>query len=152
SKGVAMVPASVRRWLRNVKARSSSPLTRVRDGLHRFRPSVESLEDRTLLSTIFWKAATSGNWSVGTNWVGNVAPTAGDTAVIDATGANYTVTLDTNPTVAGFTLNSANATFSAASRTFTVNGPDTLSAGSVLWRSSTWTGSGTLTNNASLTA
>jgi hypothetical protein len=33
-----------------------------------------------------------------------------------------------------------------------VNGPDTLSAGSVLWRSSTWTGSGTLTNSASMTA
>src|SRR5439155_23928739 len=82
----------------------------------------------------------------------NAAPGAGETAVINATGANYTVTLDISPTIAGLTLNSANATLFASGRTFTVNGPDTLSAGSVLWRGSTWAGSGTLTNNASLTA
>ncbi|HYT89560.1 MAG TPA: putative Ig domain-containing protein, partial [Gemmataceae bacterium] len=147
-----MFMTSLRRWLRNRKTNPSSRVRRVQDGRSRFRPSVESLEDRTLLSTIFWKAAASGNWSVATNWIGNVAPAAGDTAVIDATGANYTVTLDTSPTVAGFTLNSANATFFASGRTLTVNGPDTLSAGSALWRNSTWTGSGTLTNNASMTA
>jgi hypothetical protein len=78
-------------------------------------------------------------------------PGAGDDVVIRATGANYTVTLDVAATVAGFTLNSANATFLASGRTFTVNGTDTLTAGSVLWQSSTWAGSGTLTNQAGMT-
>src|SRR5262249_23552455 len=150
--------AAWQKALRQLMSRQSSGRTptKARPGcrprLRRCRPRVESLEDRTLPSTIFWKAATSGNWSVGTNWVGNAAPGAGDTAVIDAAGANYTVTLDVSPTVAGLTLNSANATLFASGRTFTVNGPATLSAGSVLWRGSTWAGSGTLTNNASMTA
>src|SRR5204863_2000957 len=72
-----------------------------RPRLRQCRPCLEPLEDRTVPSAIFWKAATSGNWSAGTNWVGNAAPGAGDTAVINATGANYTVTLDISPTIAG---------------------------------------------------
>src|SRR5262249_270995 len=55
-----------------------------------------------------------------------------------------------SPTIAGFTLNSPNATFSASGRTLTVNGPADISAGATLWSSSTWAGSGTLTNNASM--
>jgi hypothetical protein len=117
----------------------------------RLRPRFEVLEDRTLLDAYHWVNPVSGNWNTASNWENSHVPVAGDTAIIDATGANYTVTLDINPTVDGFTLNSANATFSASSRTMTVNGPATLSAGTVLWTSSTWTGTGTLTNSASMT-
>jgi len=103
------------------------------------------------LDAVSWRAAVSGNWSQASNWNPH-APGTGDTAIIDATGSNYTVTLDVNPTIAGFTLNSANATFSASGQTFTVNGPANVSAGTLLWRSSTWTGTGTLTNAASMVA
>src|SRR5262249_15136363 len=91
-----------------------------------------------------------GAFSMGTNWVGDKAPGLNDTAVIDAAGANYTVTLDVNPTVAGFTLNSANASFSLSGRTMTVNGPAMLNAGSVNLAGSTRAGQGTLTNNATI--
>ena len=44
---------------------------------------------------IQWKANASGNFSTGTNWVGNVAPTSSDTATFGVgTAANYTVTLN----------------------------------------------------------
>jgi hypothetical protein len=104
---------------------------------------IERLEDRTLLDAVHWIGG-SGNWSDPSHWDSHV-PGPSDTAIIDATGADYTVTLDTSATVAGFSLNSSNATFSATGRTFTVNGDATLSAGTVLWVSSTWTESGTLT-------
>jgi hypothetical protein len=115
-----------------------------------YRLRLESLEDRLVLDAVSWSAAVDGNWSDASKWSPH-APGVGDTVTIDKTGANYTVTLDTSPTIAGFTLNSANATFFASGRTLTVNGTDTLSAGSVLWRNSNWAGSGTLTNNASMT-
>ena len=107
-----------------------------------------------MLAAVLWKAAASGNWSNPGNWSTNTVPGVNDTAVINLTGADYTVTLDGDATVAGFTLNSATATFASDfvfGRTFTVNGPATLSAGAVLWRAATWTGTGTLTNNATMT-
>ena len=107
-----------------------------------YKPRFETLEKRIVLDTVFWKAATSGDWNTAANWVGDRVPGPDDTAIVDAAGADYTVTLDVSPTIAGFTLNSASAAFTASGRTFTVNGPSTLSAGSVLWRASTWTGSG----------
>jgi hypothetical protein len=113
-----------------------------------FRPRFEMLEDRTLLNAVHWANPVSGNWNTASNWENSHVPVVGDTAIIDAAGTNYTVTLDVNPTVDGITLNSANATFSASSRTLTVNGPATLSAATVLWTSSTWAGTGTLTNGA----
>jgi hypothetical protein len=116
----------------------------------RLLPRFEVLEDRTLLDAVHWLNPVSGNWNTASNWENSHIPVIGDTAIIDATGPNYTVTLDINATVDGFTLNSANASFTTSifSRTFTVNGPATLSAGTVFWVSSTWAGTGTLTNGA----
>jgi len=126
--------------------------SKIRHSQHVFSPKLrfEVLENRILLDTVFWKAATSGNWNTAANWLGDQVPGMDDTAVIDAAGADYTVTLDVNPTVAGFTLNSANATFTSSGRTFTVNGSATLSAGDVVSLNTTWAGTGTLTNNAAL--
>ena len=104
----------------------------------------------TQADTISWASAISGNWNDPTKWDSGTVPTAGDDVVIDASGADYTVTLNTNATVASFTLNSANATFYASSRTFTVNGPSALTSGKVEWVNSTWAGTGTLTNNAAI--
>src|SRR5262249_52353985 len=109
-----------------------------------FRPVIESLEERVLLDTDLWRAAVSGNWTDGSKWSLGAAPGLNDTPVIDAAGSNYTVTLDASPTIAGFTLNSANATFAASGRTLTVNGAADISAGAAIWTSSTWVGLGTL--------
>ncbi|MFL5327600.1 MAG: hypothetical protein ACJ8C4_01685 [Gemmataceae bacterium] len=116
----------------------------------RFIPTLQRLEDRRVLSTITWKDPVSGNWNDSERWLGGVVPGASDIAVIDKTGANYSVTLDVDATVAGLTLNSPNATFSATNRTFTANGPATFTAGAVGLANSTWAGSGQLTNDARL--
>src|SRR5437868_12988166 len=114
----------------NRKPRSPEARRTSRRGLKSFRPTVESLEERVLLDTDLWRAAVSGNWSDGSKWSLGAAPGVNDTAVIDASGSNYTVTLDASPTISGFTLNSANATLSATGRTLTVNGAADISAGS----------------------
>jgi hypothetical protein len=130
-----MIRAPRRRMLRN---RRGPPFC---------RPRLEPLEDRVVLDTVYWKAATSGNWNNAANWNTHL-PGSGDIAIINATGANYTVTLDVDAVVAGFNLNSANATFASTSHTFTVSGPALLSAGAVTWTKSTWGGVGSLTNGA----
>ena len=79
---------------------------------------------------IHWKNGVSGNWNVGTNWVGDVVPGSSDTAVIDPAGT-YTVTLDVSPGVSGFRLASTSATFSTSTNTITVNGIATLNAGTI---------------------
>ncbi|MBN1911512.1 MAG: PEP-CTERM sorting domain-containing protein [Pirellulales bacterium] len=103
-----------------------------------------------------WETAASGNWNNGAAWTPDGVPGAGtgDTAILDATGSSYTVSLNTNPAypLAGFTLDDPDATFSAVSKTLTVDGPSTIAQGSVLLRTSTWAGSGTLRNNGSMTA
>ena len=98
-----------------------------------------------------WDAAASGNWNDGTKWTpAGVPDVAGETATIDATGTPYTVTLNINPTIDAFDLNSADATLSAIGRTLTVDGAANLTAGLTDWRGSTWAGTGTLTNDATL--
>jgi YD repeat-containing protein len=57
-------------------------------------PSLEILEDRTLLSTVNWIAG-SGNWNVAGNWLDATTmtshvPTASDDAVIDVGGITVT--------------------------------------------------------------
>jgi len=66
---------------------------------------------------------------------------AGDSATITTGGANG-VTLDIDPTLDSFTMNSAAKSLSITGRTITVNGPSTIDAGLVLLNSSTWTGTG----------
>jgi RHS repeat-associated protein len=115
------------------------------------RPWIEQLEQRIMPDTVSWAAPVSGNWTDTTKWSTGKVPAAGDTVVIDKTGSAYTVTLDADETVAGFTLNSADARFSLSGRTFAVNGPATLNAGAVTLANATWAGIGTLTSNIDLT-
>ena len=100
---------------------------------------------------VSWASPVSGNWNEATKWIPSAVPGSTQVACIDATGDTYTVTLNINDTVAGFSLDSPDATFSATGRTLTVNGPATLTTGDVMWQSSVWRGSGTLTNNANMT-
>ncbi|MBL0922358.1 MAG: hypothetical protein IBJ10_09555, partial [Phycisphaerales bacterium] len=72
-----------------------------------------------------WAAAASGTWNTASNWSPNAnfpnnGTPVGDTyhAIIDATGPNYTVTLNTNVTLDMLTLNSANATLSHSGGSF----------------------------------
>lgn len=60
---------------------------------------IEMLECRRLLSTITWTGdAGDNNWTTGTNWQGNIAPGAGDEALINIGGPGITFS-DSNQTV-----------------------------------------------------
>ncbi|MFL5240612.1 MAG: PKD domain-containing protein [Gemmataceae bacterium] len=53
-----------------------------------FRPRLEALEDRTLLSTVTWDGGGgTSNWSDRFNWQGDIAPVAGDDLVFPAGAA-----------------------------------------------------------------
>jgi hypothetical protein len=57
-------------------------------------------------STITWKAAANGNWSVGSNWSGGVAPGPGDFVIFSASSTKN-VAIDANVDVAGISITSA---------------------------------------------
>ena len=107
----------------------------------RLRPLIESLETRTVLSTIMWNttvAPTGGNWDAGNNWVGGVAPGASDDAVIDLTSAGI-VTLSSNQgdAVHSLTTNSTTSfvdsgTLTIGAGSSTLGGPVTVSLSSTL--------------------
>src|SRR5271166_2033195 len=72
----------------------------------------------------------TGNWNVAANW----SPTGGppkatDTATISATGAAYTVTIDSADVAQSLTENSSSATVDDAG-SLTLSATFTLSAGS----------------------
>ncbi len=62
-----------------------------------------------LAADIHWGSAQSGSFDVAGNWAEGVVPGAGDNAVIDATGAAYTVDLGPSKTVGGLVVQSADA-------------------------------------------
>ena len=82
--------------------RTSSPVLR-----HVFRPGVNRLEARTLLSTITWASDVSGDWDNPSMWTGGAVPGAGDDAVIPF--GDITVTHDSavNDTVDSIDCQSA---------------------------------------------
>lgn len=75
--------------------------------------------------------AVTGNWSVGTNWVGDVAPTAGDTVVIPS-GAVITVdsatpVLGSNAAAVGYGVHIQSGGTLLVAATLNVDGYDTSS-------------------------
>ena len=70
-------------------------------------------------ATITWINTNGGNWSVATNWSPHQIPVLGDSAVITNAG-NYTVTLDTTPTVDSLTLGGASGTQTLTNSGFTM--------------------------------
>ena len=69
----------------------------------RFRPVMEGLEHRIVMSMITWNttvAPTGGNWDSGTSWTGGNVPTSADDAVITlpSTGS-FSVALGANDSV-----------------------------------------------------
>jgi hypothetical protein len=70
--------------------------TRVATRIRR-RLLLETLEDRTLLSTVTWTgadAAVSTNWSDAKNWSSDTIPVAGDTVIFDNNAQNDASTVD----------------------------------------------------------
>ena len=57
-----------------------------------FRPRLEAFEDRVVPATVMWDGGhpTSNRWSEPLNWVGNVAPVAGDDLVFPDNAAQKT--------------------------------------------------------------
>ena len=83
------------------------------------------------MTTISWKSATSGAWSVTTNWTPTSTPDFNDLFIL-ATGANYTASIDTFYFIASLNVASANATVAqGAGVNLTINGTLTVSAGLV---------------------
>jgi RHS repeat-associated protein len=149
------------KWLRRLLNGRSNTETSRRAASRRlakphYRLGLELLEARLTPATVKWIQPGSGQWSIDGNWEDTSthllrAPRAGDAVVIDlAVAGGYTVTLDTDPALSGLTLNSSNATLVAGNHTLVVNGPGTLTSGTLSLGSATWDGTGTLTNNASI--
>lgn len=92
-----------------------------------------------------WSGDVSGPWSQGSFWDSGMAPRApGDRATIDATGDDYTVTLDISVSLAGFSLTSSAATLQGSGgATMTVG--DTLFADASLVGLTSYTSTGRLT-------
>jgi len=113
--------------------------------------SSDVISEFTIIATTTrWINPASGVWSNPNNWSGGVVPLPTDDVLIGAVGANYTVTLDINPTLGSLTLDSPNATLSAVGRTVTASGSSTLAAGRLFMENSTWAGEGILTNDADM--
>ena len=90
--------------------------------------ALESLEERVVPTAITWKNPNGGNWDLGSNWVGGVAPGSGDTAVIDTAGtATITIQSSDNIQVESVTTN-GNVTLSISGGSLEVtSGASTLS-------------------------
>src|SRR5213592_3758370 len=97
--------------------------------------------------TIFWAAATSGNWSNPANWVGGVVPGPTETAAITVPGT-YTVTLDVSDTIGGLQLGGSSGvqTLLAASKTLRVSGTSQVNSNGLLWLKASTLAGGTLAN------
>ena len=93
---------------------------------------------------VFWNNPLGGAWSNPANWNPSIVPGASDRVFITATGA-YTVTLDVDATVAGFTFGGAGSspTLLLNSRRLTLNGAS-------IWNSGAIVGPGTIANSGSL--
>jgi hypothetical protein len=93
------------------------------------------------MPTVTWSTTTSGSWSLPGNWSTGALPGVADTAQIVRTfGVHpYTITEDTTATIAALTIGDSNATlaFNTANTTLTVNGPTTLTLGTISITNST---------------
>lgn len=77
----------LKRWFRTECNRISPRLQRRR----RLRSlALESLEDRTVPSTVTWINPSGGDWDTPTNWSTGQVPGAGDDAVINYLGITIT--------------------------------------------------------------
>ena len=80
---------------------------------------------------ITWTNTSGGNWSGTANWSPNQVPLSADTAVI-TNAANYTVTMDVSPTIAGLVVGATTGvntqTLLVSGQTLTLNGQVTVTS------------------------
>jgi hypothetical protein len=105
------------------------------------------------LKALHWLSSINGLFQTAANWTGGLVPGPGSDAILDASGANYTVTASASRAVAGIQT-AANAILSVAGGTFTAaNGTDGgVNAGRIaVANDSIFTVGGTLDNAGSVT-
>src|SRR5664280_2545962 len=97
------------------------------------RAEIESLESRTLLSTVMWDSvshAAGGDWDTASNWIGGALPGAADIAVINLSNATVTHSAAVNDTVLGLTT-SGSTTLSVGSGSLSLESGNSAFGGSV---------------------
>jgi hypothetical protein len=148
-------------WSRKSSNRRQGSETKARRGkrLHGgtfAKPWVEVLEDRVVLSQVFWTNPAGGDWSVASNWSTGQLPGAGDDVVINTPGITIThsggtdsvnsITSQDPIVLSGGTLSVAgNSTLSSLTMTGgTLTGAGTVTVtGQTTWTGGTMSGSGT---------
>ena len=87
------------------------------------------------MTTFTWGSAVNGTWSTASDWTPTGGPpsTSGDTALINATGATYTISYDVvSETIDDLIVDSATATLALdVGETLTVDGSTMLQAGTI---------------------
>src|SRR5579871_4309229 len=128
-----------------------------------FRPWVEQLETRILLSAVSWMSNQSGFWDVGSNWSTGQVPSATDDVTINVPGITVTVrdgrlahSLQCQDALVlsagGLTLGAdseMDGPLTLGNATLTTNGVLTLT-GNDTWSAGTVTGSGSVANQGTL--
>jgi hypothetical protein len=157
------------RYLKLVSRRSKTDHRRGHTPRRDKRPRrllVETLEDRTVLSPVYWTNSAGGDWDTPGNWSTGLVPGVGDDAVINLGGITITHSVASSDTANSLTIGTglddtlaistgslALASDSALNdNTLTLSGGTLSSAGNLTVSGPfTWTG-GTLTGTGSMTA
>lgn len=108
----------------------------------------------TQAAAVHWNTGSNGNWSLASNWLPAVVPTASDTAVIDFAGS-YTVTMDVAPTIAALRISGSSSgvqTVTASAKAIALPNASSIGAQGVLTLTTgcTVSGAGAITNEGAL--
>src|SRR5262245_25198218 len=121
------------RWLKQIahRLRLAARFRRARRRLaHRSawaRLRLLPFEDRVVPTTITWSNPAGGDWNTGANWVGGIAPSATDDAVIPDFPGTPTITFSGNTTV--HSVVSAERIFFDGGRIWTISADSSLNGG-----------------------
>ena len=133
------------------------------------RPTVNRLEDRTLLTTVSWINPAGGDWDTPSNWSSDALPGPTDDVVIALSGITVTHSSTASDSVNSLTISASDATLdlsngslsiasnSSISGNLSIEGGDLSVAGTLTlggpmtWTGGTISGSGIVAAQAGLT-